>query len=45
MISAITVEAFNIEIENRTDLTETEIKEARDINKYLMMHLQIINGY
>ena len=27
--NAITVEALNIEIENRTDLTETEIKEAR----------------
>ena len=31
--SAITIEALNIEIENRTDLTETEIKEARDITK------------
>ena len=31
--SAITVEALNIEIENRTDLTETEIKEAREVTK------------
>ena len=31
--SAITVEALNIEIENRTDLTETEIKEARETTK------------
>ena len=30
--SAITIEALNIEAENRTDLTETEIKEVRDIN-------------
>ena len=29
--SAITVEALNIEIENRTDLNESEIKETRDI--------------
>ena len=28
--SAITVEALNIEIENRTDLNESEIKETRD---------------
>ena len=31
--SAITVEALNIEIENRNDLTETEIKEARETTK------------
>ena len=31
--SAITVEALNIDIENRTDLTETEIKEARETTK------------
>ena len=31
--SAITIEALNIEIENRTDLTETEIKEARETTK------------
>ena len=29
--SAITTEALRIEIENRTDLNETEIKESRDI--------------
>ena len=28
---AITTEALQIELENRTDLTETEIKESRDI--------------
>lgn len=33
--SAITIEALNIEIENRTDLNETEIKEIREINKSL----------
>jgi replicative DNA helicase len=33
--SAITIEALNIEVENRTDLNETEIKEIRDINKSL----------
>ena len=27
--SAITIEALNIEIDNRTDLTETEVKEIR----------------
>ena len=30
--SAITIEALNIETENRTDLTETEVKEVRQIN-------------
>ena len=30
--SSITIEALNIETENRTDLTESEIKEVRDIN-------------
>ena len=30
--SAITIEALNIEVENRTDLNETEIKEIRQIN-------------
>ena len=30
--SAITIEALNIETDNRTDLTETEVKEVRDIN-------------
>ena len=29
--SAITIEALNIEVENRTDLNESEIKETRDI--------------
>ena len=33
--SAITVEALGIEIENRTDLTEDQIKEIREINKSL----------
>jgi len=30
--SSITIEALNIEIENRTDLTEDEVKKVRDIN-------------
>ena len=29
--SAITTEALSIEIENRTDLNETEVKETRDL--------------
>jgi replicative DNA helicase len=29
--SAITIEALNIEVENRTDLNETEVKEIREI--------------
>ena len=33
--SSITVEALGIEIENRTDLTETEVKEVRDITTSL----------
>jgi replicative DNA helicase len=33
--SAITIEALSIEIENRTDLTEEQIKEVREINKSL----------
>ena len=33
--SAITIEALNIETENRSDLTEDEIKEVRDINNSL----------
>ena len=33
--SAITIEALNIEVENRTDLTEGEIKDIRDITKSL----------
>ncbi len=31
--SAITIEALNIELDNRTDLTEDEIKETREIIK------------
>ena len=30
--SSITIEALSIEIENRTDLTEDEVKQVRDIN-------------
>ena len=33
--SAITIEALNIETENRTDLNENEVKEIRDINDSL----------
>ena len=33
--SSITIEALNIETENRTDLTESEVKEVRDINNSL----------
>ncbi len=33
--SAITPEALNIEVENRTDLTEDQVKEIREINKNL----------
>ena len=33
--SSITIEALNIEVENRTDLTESEIAEVRDINNSL----------
>jgi replicative DNA helicase len=33
--SAITIEALNIEVENRTDLNETEVKEIREINTFL----------
>ena len=31
--SAITIEALNIEVENRTDLTDSEAKEIREINQ------------
>ena len=31
--AAITIEALNIEIKNRTDLTETEIKESRETTR------------
>ena len=33
--SSITIEALNIETENRTDLTESEIAEVSDINNSL----------
>ena len=33
--SAVTIEALNIEVENRTDLTDTELNEIRDINRSL----------
>ena len=33
--SAITIEALNIEVENRTDLTDTELNEVREINRSL----------
>ena len=33
--STITVEALNIEVDNRTDLTETEVKEIRELNGFL----------
>ena len=37
--SLITLEALSIEIENRTDLNETEIKETRDISDSLQILL------
>jgi len=33
--SAITIEALSIEVENRTDITEIEIKEIRELNSNL----------
>jgi len=33
--SSITIEALNIEIENRTDLSDNEVKEIREISKSL----------
>lgn len=33
--SSITIEALNIEVENRTDLTESEIAQVRDVNNSL----------
>ena len=33
--SSITIEALNIEVENRTDLTDSEAKEIREINQNL----------
>jgi hypothetical protein len=35
MVRQSPVEALNIEVENRTDLNETEIKEVREINNSL----------
>ena len=37
--SAITIEALNIELENRTDLTEDQIKEVREISSSLNNNL------
>ena len=42
--SSITIEALNIETENRTDLTEGEVKEVRDINNSLTDSIERING-
>ena len=33
--SAITIEALNIEVDNRVDLTETEVKEVRELSGFL----------
>ena len=33
--SCATLEALNIEVENRTDLTDTELNEVREINRSL----------
>ena len=33
--SAITIEALNIEVDNRVDLTETEVKEVRELTGFL----------
>jgi len=33
--SSITIEALNIEVDKRTDLTESEVKEIREINNFL----------
>ena len=33
--SCATLEALNIEVENRTDLTDTELNEIREINRSL----------
>ena len=33
--SAVTIEALNIEVENRSDVTDDEVKEIREINQYL----------
>ena len=39
--SAITIEALNIEVENRTDLTDTELNEIREINTVSYTHLTL----
>jgi len=33
--SSVTIEALNIEVENRNDVTDDEVKEILDINQYL----------
>ena len=33
--SSVTIEALNIEVENRNDVTDDEVKEIKDINQYL----------
>ncbi len=33
--SAVTIEALNIEVENRSDVTDDEVKEIREMNQYL----------
>ena len=33
--SAVTIEALNIEVENRSDVTDDEVKEIKEINEYL----------
>jgi len=33
--SAVTIEALNIEVENRSDVTDDEVKEIKEINQYL----------
>ena len=39
--SSISVEALNIEVENRTDLTDTEAKDIHDINQNLVKSMEI----
>ena len=39
--SSITIEALNIEIENRTDLSDSEVKEIREISK--LLHNSIVD--
>jgi len=33
--SSVTIEALNIEVENRNDVTDDEVKEIKEINQYL----------